>query len=257
MFEAGERLIPEETAVALTYNRATHAVMMASPTDLHDFALGFSLTERIIDTSDGLEELELVPTDLGIEARMWIGPDKADALRERQRRLAGPTGCGLCGLDSLTQAMRPAVLVRPVDVCLAPHDVMLAVSSLRGAQPLNAMTRAVHAAGFWSKDAGLVASREDVGRHNALDKLAGALARHGVDAAGGMLVMTSRVSVELVQKAAAMGAGVLAAISAPTALAIRVAQAAGITLVGVARDDGFEVFTRRERIIGADRLGRT
>lgn len=255
-FRVDERVIPEETAVALTYNRGTHAVMMASPTNLDDFALGFSLTERIIEKPDDLQELDLVPTELGVEARMWIADEKANALRERQRRLAGPTGCGLCGLDSLAQTMRPTAVVRAGAVTFLPEHIMTAVASLRAVQPLNAATRAVHAAGFWSRDGGLLAVREDVGRHNALDKLAGALAHDGILPATGMLVMTSRVSVELVQKAAAIGVGVLAAISAPTALAIRTAEAAGITLIGIARDDGFEVFTHPERVRGAGRLGR-
>lgn len=245
---ASERMVPEETAVALTYNRTTHAVMMATPTDLEDFAAGFSRAEGIISAPSDIEELHVVPAELGIELRMWIAPDRMVALERRKRLSAGPTGCGLCGMDSLADAMRtpPRVGRGPV---LTPAQILAAVASLDPAQSLNHVTRAVHAAGFW-RDGDLVALREDVGRHNALDKLTGALMRAGKDPADGVLVMTSRISVELVQKAAGAGIAVLVAVSAPTALAIRVAEAAGITLVGIARRDGFEVFTHRHRIAG-------
>lgn len=246
--EPGLRAVAEETAVALTYNRVTHAVMMATPADLEDFAVGFSLSEGIIDRADDIEELQVVPALHGIELRMWIAGERMAALDSRRRRMAGPTGCGLCGLDSLAQAMRPA---QPVGAGLrvSPVQVQQAMSALGPAQALNLVTRAVHAAGFARPGVGLALLREDVGRHNALDKLAGAVARAGLDAGQGLVAMTSRVSVELVQKAARMGVPVLAAVSAPTALAIRMADEAGITLVGVARADGFEVFTHPERIV--------
>jgi len=245
---AGGRDIAEECAVALSYNRVSHAVMMASPADLEDFALGFSLNEGILGGPEQVEELEVVVADGGIELRMWIDPARMGVLDRRRRRMAGPSGCGLCGLESLSDAVRPPPRVgegRAVRV----EDVFAAVASLYPAQVLNHATRAVHAAGFWRPGAGLVAVREDVGRHNALDKLAGALARAGEAAADGVLLMTSRVSVELVQKAAVLGATVLVAVSAPTALALRVAEAAGITVVGVARQDGFEVFTHPGRVV--------
>ncbi len=243
-----ERVVPEETAVALTYNRNTHAVMMATPSDLEDFAIGFSRAEGIIEAASDIEELEIVPAPLGVELRMWIAPERMGALEHRRRLSAGPTGCGLCGMDSLADAMRTPPLVG-AGPRLTAAQVAAAVASLDPAQVLNHATRAVHAAGFW-QDGGLVLLREDVGRHNALDKLTGGLLRRGVDAAQGVLVMTSRISVELVQKAAAADIAVLVAVSAPTALAIRVAEAAGLTLIGVARRDGFEVFTHRHRIAG-------
>jgi FdhD protein len=246
--EDGARAVPEETAVALTYNGGSYAVMMATPQDLTDFAIGFSLSEGIVHSPRDIVSLDIIDLDDGIELRMWLAQDKADLVNERRRLIAGPTGCGLCGIDSIAEAVRPAAIVA-AGRSFAPRDVMSALSSLAPLQEINHRTRAAHAAAFWTASHGIVALREDVGRHNALDKLAGALARHDVAAGDGMIVLTSRVSVEMVQKAATIGAPVIVAVSAPTALAIRTADAAGITLVAVARSDGFEIFTHHARIV--------
>ena len=243
----GTRLLAEETAVAITYNRLTHAVMMATPDDLHDFAVGFSLSEGIVPSPATIEEFAVIEAEGGVELRMWIAPSHLAALETRRRRLAGATGCGMCGLESLGEALRPVPVV-PSGLVFTAEAVNRAAASLDGAQRLNAATRAVHGAGFWTEEQGLVAVREDVGRHNALDKLGGTLALRGLRAADGILLLTSRISIELVQKAARMGASMLVAVSAPTALAVRAAGDAGLTLVGVARRDGFEVFTHKDRV---------
>jgi FdhD protein len=243
----GSRTIPEETAVAFTYDGGSYAVMMATPRDLEDFALGFSFTEGVISSPADIKQLEIVEHSDGIELRMWLAEPHSVALGKRRRHLAGPTGCGLCGIESLEEAARALPRV-PEDASFTAADIMRALAALPPRQELNRQTRAVHAAAFWRPDAGLVAVREDVGRHNALDKLAGTMLRGETRSDGGMILLTSRVSVEMVQKTAAIGAPLIVAVSAPTALALRTAEAAGITLVGVARDDGFELFTHPQRI---------
>jgi FdhD protein len=243
----GARTIPEETALALTYNGGTYAVMMGTPRDLADFAVGFSLSEGIIQSPADVDSLDIVDLDDGIELRMWLAQSKADRLNERRRHIAGPTGCGICGIDSIAEAVRPAAIVGQ-GRWFSPQQIMSAMQAVPPLQKLNMETRAVHAAAFWTPARGIVALREDVGRHNALDKLAGALAQDGVSAGEGIVLLTSRVSVEMVQKTAAIGAPLMVAVSAPTALAVRMADAAGITLVAIARTDGFEVFTHPGRV---------
>src|ERR1700681_1734186 len=243
----GSRSIPEETAVALTYNGGTHAVMMTTPQDLEDFAVGFSLSEGVISSAADIESLDIVPLDDGVELRMWLRKPKADRLRERRRHIAGPTGCGLCGIDSIAETMRPAAVVGHGRQ-FSPEQIMVAMQNVPSHQKVNIETRAVHAAAFWDFKGGIVALREDVGRHNALDKLAGALARASMVASEGIILLTSRVSVEMVQKSAAIGAPVMVSVSAPTALAVRMADITGITLAAIARADGFEVFTHPYRI---------
>jgi FdhD protein len=243
----GSRSIPEETAVALTYNGGTYAVMMTTPQDLEDFAVGFSLSEGIISSSADIDSLDIVRLDDGVELRMWLSKAKADRLQQRRRHIAGPTGCGLCGIDSIAEAMRPAAVVGHGQR-FSSQQIMVAMQNLPMLQKLNIETCAVHAAAFWGFKSGIVTLREDVGRHNALDKLSGALARASVVASEGIILLTSRVSVEMVQKSAAIGASVMVSVSAPTALAVRMADAAGITLAAIARADGFEVFTHPGRI---------
>jgi len=244
----GERTLAEEVPVAFSYDGATHAVLMATPDDLEDFALGFSYTEGIITAAADIAELAVVSVAEGIVLRMWLTGDRSDAFAARRRRFVGPAGCGMCGLESLAEANRKIPMAN-YDFQVTRQDIEEAVAALPASQPLNMQTRAVHAAAFWRPDQRLIL-REDVGRHNALDKLAGALLRVSRSAADGVIVLSSRISIELVQKAGMMGASVIVGVSAPTALAVRTAEAVGLTLVGVARDDGFEVFTHPERITG-------
>jgi FdhD protein len=247
------RELPEETAIAMVYEGSTQAVMMASPADLGDFAVGFSLSERIVDRPGEIESLEVAAHQNGIELRMWLSKGRSGALTRRRRFVAGPVGCGLCGIDSLDEALRPLPSVTARSPVLTTADVEAAAAALANWQPLHDRTRAVHAAAFYRPGEGILAAREDVGRHNALDKLIGALALDGVDASTGAVVLTSRVSVEMVQKSVLAGAPVVIAVSAPTAHAVRLAEGAGMTLVGLARGGGFEVFTQPRHIGNGDR----
>lgn len=250
--EGGETWAPrplaEEVPVAMSYGGTTHAVMMASPADLEDFALGFCLSERIIAAASGLKALEIVQAEGGIDLQMTLSGNDSAALSGRRRALAGPVGCGLCGIESIAEALRPLGSIGDTRLSVTPHDIRKAFERLPHMQALNAATGAAHAAGFYVPGNGLVLVREDVGRHNALDKLIGALARHGTDIASGMIMLTSRVSVEMIQKAAIAGCSVVAAVSAPTALAVSLAQAANITLVALVRGSDHEVFTHAGRI---------
>jgi FdhD protein len=246
---AGDRALPEEMPVALVYNGSTQAVMMATPADLADFAVGFTLTEGIAPLSE-IDEIEIVEHAAGIEARMWLPAARESVLAERRRAMTGPVGCGLCGIDSLDQALRPLPRLGASGMTLTPADIRLALDELRDWQPLHDETRATHAAGFYVPGQGIVMAREDVGRHNALDKLIGALARAGIDPATGAIALTSRISVEMVQKAVMAGAPVVLAVSAPTAHAVRLADSARLTLVSTARGAA-TVFTHPDRIAEA------
>lgn len=246
------RIVPEEVPIAFSYGGSTHAVMMATPGDLIDFAYGFSLAEEVIRSRDDILEVEPVEAGAGIDVQITLRDSTADALVARRRKMAGPVGCGLCGIESIEQAARQvAKVVKPVR-SLTVRQICEAARLLSEGQTLNRETRAVHGAGFYRPGAGIVALREDVGRHNALDKLVGALLRSGEQPREGAVVVTSRLSVEMVQKTALLGCPFLIAISAPTALAIETADAAGMTVIGIARGDEFEVFTRPDRLTAGE-----
>ncbi len=246
----GQRTLPEEVAVALTFNGTTQAVMMATPADLTDFAYGFACTEGIA-TPAQIETVDILHLHRGIEARIWLTAEADARLSARRRSMVGPVGCGLCGIDSLDQALREMPPVPPCGFGLTPAQIMSAMSALPGAQPLHDATRAVHAAGFWTDR--LDAVREDVGRHNALDKLAGHLIRQPRRA--GAIVLTSRVSTDMVQKVAALQMPMIIAVSAPTVQAVALADACNITLVALTRADRFEVFTHTDRIRESAHVG--
>lgn len=245
----GARDIAEEVPVAFSYGGSTHAVMMASPIDLEDFAYGFSLTEGIISQPEQIETVDILETDQGFDVQITLQDDEAAALRARRRHMAGPVGCGLCGIESIEQAVRPVPDVHSAELTLNAADIVKAMDALHGEQVVFRQTRAIHGAGFYRPGTGLAAVREDVGRHNAMDKLAGSVLRSGSAGSSGFVVVTSRLSVEMVQKAAILGSPILAAVSAPTALAIETAEKAGMTLVALVRGEDMEIFTRPDRII--------
>ncbi|MGZ9810357.1 formate dehydrogenase accessory sulfurtransferase FdhD [Pseudoroseicyclus sp. H15] len=224
------RPLAEEVPVALVFNGTTQAVMMATPADIEDFATGFALTEGLAAREE-IGEVEVIAQPNGLEARLWLPKERAAALAARRRAMAGPVGCGLCGIDSLEQAVRPLPRLPEGGITMSPVQAAGALDALRQLQPLHDETRAVHAAGFWLPNKGVLLAREDVGRHNALDKLIGALLRSGLTAAEGALIVTSRLSVEMVQKAVMAGAPILVSVSAPTAHAVRLAEEAGLTLI--------------------------
>ncbi|HEY0179855.1 MAG TPA: formate dehydrogenase accessory sulfurtransferase FdhD [Dokdonella sp.] len=241
--------VAEEIPVAFVYNDRPHAVMMATPADLEDFALGFSLSEAIVDDAAQCERVEVVEALAGIELRVTIPPAKGARLEDRVRELTGRTGCGVCGAQTLEAAVRhPPAVAAPPNV--EEPALKRALAELQRRQTINAATGAVHAAAWAGLDGGIVLLREDVGRHNALDKLIGAMHRAGIDARAGFLVVTSRASYEMVMKAATVGVGFLAAISAPTALAIALAGETNLTLVGFARADGYSIYANAARLRG-------
>jgi FdhD protein len=239
--------IAEEIPVAFVYNGRPHAVMMATPADLEDFALGFSLTEAIIGAAQECDNVEIAPALAGIELRIAIPAERAAKLDERVRELTGRTGCGLCGAQTLEAAVRHPPPVT-TDTSLDAAALRRALLELQQRQTINVATGATHAAAWASPTGEIISVREDVGRHNALDKLIGALLRAGVNPSDGFLLITSRASFEMVMKAATAGIGTLAAISAPTALAIALAQETNVLLVGFARLDGYSVYAHAQRM---------
>lgn len=238
--------LASETAIAMTYNGSTEAVLMATPANLEDFAYGFSMTEGLA-SPDEIEKVEPFVTPLGIDVQIWVSEAVNSRLAARRRRMIGPVGCGLCGIDTLTEAMRNLPSVAKGSLRLKRSDLSAAIDALGKDQPIREATRATHAAAFWSPDAGVMALREDVGRHNALDKLAGAI--RGMDPQSGAVVLSSRVSLDLVQKTAMMGVPVIIAVSAPTATAVDTAASVGITIAAPVRRDRIDLFGAEGRII--------
>ena len=243
--------IAEEIPVAFVYNERPHAVMMATPHDLEEFALGFSLSEAIIEDAAQFEGIEVVEALAGYELRISIPNANGARLEDRVRELTGRTGCGLCGAQTLDAAVRHPAAVGST-ATIAEPALHAALSALRERQPLGIATGAAHAAAWANAHGEIVLVREDVGRHNALDKLIGAMLHAHIDVAQGFVVVTSRASFEMVMKAASVGIGMLVAISAPTALAIALAQEANVTLVAFARAEGYSVYTHADRIVSAE-----
>lgn len=247
LLEQEEELV-EEVPVALVYNGISHAVMLATPNDIADFALGFSLTEGILQSPSELYDVDVVELTNGIEARLDIATERFVTLKDRRRNLTGRTGCGLCGVESLDAAVRnPA----PVDdgLRVSPEAIHKALENLSELQVVHKKTGAAHAAAFALPDGSVLYAREDVGRHNALDKLLGALAKNKIDPKSGFVVVTSRASYEMVQKTASQGIALLAAVSAPTAYARRLAEESNVTLIGMTRGNRMTVYAHKERIV--------
>jgi FdhD protein len=247
---AGGFALAAEVPVALVFDGVTQAVMMATPADLPEFLLGFALTEGIIATPAEMLRSEIVAQGAGVDARGWLAATPGAAFRDRRRAMMGPVGCGLCGIESIAQALRKVPPVPTRTLHLAGSDPGRALADLERAQRLHDRVRGSHAAGLWHPQVGLLAEAEDVGRHNALDKLAGKLAGRGL-MAGAALVVTSRLSVDLVQKAAMIGAEALLGAGAATDLALAEAARAGITLIGRAGSPTPEIYCAAGRI--ADR----
>lgn len=239
--------IVEETPVVLVYNGIPHVVMMATPTDLEDFIVGFSITEELIRTPADLSGVKIVRYGQGIEVQAVVPAECEAVITARSRRLTGRTGCGICGTDSIDAVLKT---LHPVtqDTPIAPEAIETALQSLTTRQQLNAAAGTVHAAAWARRDGTVDLVREDVGRHNALDKLIGALLKRGEKPQDGFVIVTSRASFEMVQKTTVLGAPLLVAISGPTGLAVRLAEQAGLTLVGFARGDRLTVYTHPQRL---------
>ena len=241
-----ERLI-EETPVVLVYNGAAHVVMMTTPEHLEDFGIGFSLTEELIESPGDIRSIEIVRYGQGIEVQMTVPAEVAEKIGGRSRKLSGRTGCGICGSDTIADVLKvlhPVQRTQPI----AATSILRALGALASHQALNAASGAVHAAAWATADGEIVLVREDVGRHNALDKLIGALVRAGTAPVDGFLIVTSRASFEMVQKATVFGAPLLAAVSGPTGLAVRVAHQAGLTLVGFARGERLTIYSHPQGV---------
>ena len=247
--QGGEESLVEETPIALNYNEQPHAVMLATPIDLEDFAVGFSITEGIVQNAGEIIELDVVPSRQGVAIMMRIPEERAARLESLRRSLPGMGGCGLCGIEKLDAALRLPPLVGET-LRVKAQALERACRAMPALQHLGRHTGASHAAVLARADGELAIAREDAARHSAMDKLVGHLARSGLAASDGFVLMSSRASYELVQKAASAGFELMAAVSAPTGLAVRVAQATGVTLIGFARDGRFTCYANAHRLIG-------
>ena len=239
--------VAEEVPVSLVYNGVPHVVMLITPTNIEDFALGFSITEGIIESPSELKSIHTYNHANGIEVRLEIPEPRFCSLSDKARNLTGRTGCGLCGASTLQQAIKETKAVLG-DLKVTASELTEALSEIKKHQIINQLTGSVHGAAWIMPGHGIQYVREDVGRHNALDKLIGLLLRIGKNPAKGYVLLTSRASYEVVQKAASVGIVLLAAISAPTGLAIRLANEAGLTLVGFVRDNQHVVYSHPERL---------
>lgn len=247
LVETVDDRIAAEVPIALSYNRVSHVVMMATPVDLEDFAVGFSITEGLIGGPEDLGGIRVIPRAGGLELAMTIGEDWFDRLATQRRNMAGRTGCGLCGAENIEQALRQPTPVQQ-SISVSHAALQKTIAGLEAHQPLQAQTGATHGAAWCSLDGEIVHLREDVGRHNALDKLIGCLCRSGFDPGSGYVLVSSRASYEMVYKTAAVGIELIMAVSAPTSLAVEFAQRSGVSLVGFARPGRHNAYTFPERI---------
>ncbi len=240
-----------EVPVALVYNGISHAVMMATPQHLDDLALGFSLSEAIIDSSQEVYDIQRRSSELGVEIELTVSGRSFDRLKDKRRSMSGRTGCGICGAESLQQLRLPLTPL-PASYRLAHAAIQRALTALQQHQPLQAATGGVHAAAWCDLSGQISLLREDVGRHNALDKLIGASAKGAFDTAQGFLLISSRASYEVVQKAAVAGMAIVVAVSAPTSFAIQIAKQSQICLVGFARQGRHVVYSHSQRLVSGD-----
>jgi FdhD protein len=248
--EAIDRAVPEETAIGVSYDSEPYAVLMATPADVADLALGFTVSERIAAAGDVLD-IRVSEHDEGLVADVLLSRAGAASAKDRRRRnMEGRSSCGLCGIESPEDALR-ALPVLPSGFTVRRETIQAALTALEGRQTLGKATRATHAAAWAAADGQILMVREDVGRHNALDKLIGAALKAGLDPTSSFIIVTSRCSYEMVEKTVLAGITLLVAISAPTALAIRKAQGANLTLIALARADGHMVFAGAERVLDA------
>jgi FdhD protein len=243
--------VAEETPIAMVFNGISHVVMMATPDDLEDFAKGFSISENIVSDIEEIYSIEVNRTDVGIEVDINISNEAFNKLKDKRRNLIGRTGCGLCGAESLNQVFNHHNSIQHItqQSVFSAKNISLALDNLSKHQIIQQQTGATHAAAFCNEDGKILFAREDVGRHNALDKLIGAFYNHdALDIENPFIIISSRASYEMIQKAAALKVALVVAISAPTALAVRLANKLGITLLGFARGKDYNIYTHKERI---------